>query len=50
MAVAQLVLRGHGREEAAAALAAVGDGFDVDAAHDWLMEERRGKGGGRDVT
>jgi hypothetical protein len=37
MAVAQLVMRGHGREEATAALGAVRDN-DVDAAHNWLMQ------------
>eukprot|EP00740_Mantoniella_antarctica_P018016 CAMPEP_0198694940 /NCGR_PEP_ID=MMETSP1468-20131203/279285_1 /TAXON_ID=1461545 /ORGANISM="Mantoniella sp, Strain CCMP1436" /LENGTH=40 /DNA_ID= /DNA_START= /DNA_END= /DNA_ORIENTATION= len=39
MAVAQLVMRGHGREAAAAALGAVGSN-DVDGAHQWLIQRR----------
>ena len=37
LAVAQLVMRGHGKVDAETAVAAV-DGNDVDAAHEWLRQ------------
>ena len=39
LATARLVMLGHGKAEAAEALAAVGNN-DVDAAHEWILDER----------
>jgi uncharacterized UBP type Zn finger protein len=38
MTVAQLVVRGFTRAEAAEALDALGDDVDVDTAHEWLTD------------